>query len=286
MLHLLALLGVLTISFSAVFVRLAAVSPVTATFFRAIYAVPVLGVAWFFQRSTDRRTGRERGLAFGSGVVLAIDLDLWHESIALVGAGLSTVIANVQVVFVAAAAWILYGEKLSAPRVLLIGIVLAGVALSSGLGRPDAYGTRPVAGAVLAVLGGLAYAVFLLIYREANRPTGSSVGPLLDSTIGVAIGAVASIPFDPQFTLAPPHAAQLWLVLLAIGPQAIGWLLIGIALPKLPAIETSVLLVGQPVITVIWGVLLFSERLSAVQWIGSAVVLAGVAVLACRAEAR
>src|SRR5712691_11006425 len=124
MLHLLALLGVLTISFSAVFVRLAAVSPVTATFFRALYALPVLAIAWFLQRSTDRRARRERWLAFGSGLVLAIDLDLWHESIALVGAGLSTVIANVQVVFVAAAAWILYGEKVSAARVLLIGIAL------------------------------------------------------------------------------------------------------------------------------------------------------------------
>ena len=279
MLHLLALFGVLTISFSAVFVRLAAVSPVTATLFRAIYALPVLVVAWLFQRSTDARTHRERWMAFISGIVLAVDLDLWHEAIALVGAGLSTVIANVQVVFVAAAAWILYGEKLSAARVMLIGIVLGGVALSSGLGRPDAYGTRPVAGTVLAVLGGVAYAAFLLIYREANRPTGSGVGPLLDSTIGVAIGAVASIPFDPQFTLVPPRAAELWLVLLAIGPQAIGWLLIGIALPKLPAIEMSVLLVGQPVITVIWGVLFFREHLSVVQWIGSAVVLAGVAVL-------
>jgi drug/metabolite transporter (DMT)-like permease len=284
MLHLLALLGVLTISFSAVFVRLAAVSPVTAPFFRGIYALPVLAVAWFFQRANDNRTRRERWLALVSGVVLAIDLDLWHESIALVGAGLSTVIANVQVVFVAAAAWVLYGERLSARRVMLIGVVLAGVALSSGLGRPDAYGTRPVAGTVLAFLGGVAYAVFLLIYREANRPTGSSVGPLLDSTIGVALGAIASIPLDPGFTVMPPNPAQLWLALLAIGPQAIGWLLIGIALPKLPAIETSILLVGQPIITVIWGVLIFGEHLSTLQWIGSAIVLAGVAVLSIKRQ--
>jgi len=30
---------------------------------------------------------------------------------------------------------------------------------------------------------------------------------------------------------------------------------------------------------VIWGVLFFSERLSALQWIGSAIVLAGIAAL-------
>jgi len=285
--HLLALLGILIISFSAVFVRLAAVSPVTATFFRALYALPVLSAAWLFQRSRDARTRRERWLALASGLVLAVDLDLWHESIALLGAGLSTVVANVQVVFVAAAAWMLYGERLSAVRASLIGIVLIGVALSSGLGRPDAYGARPVLGAALAVLGGLAYAAFLLIYRRANRPTGSSVGPLLDSTIGTALGAIASVPFDPRFALVPPGTAQPWLTLLAVGPQAIGWLLIGAALPRLPAVETSVLLVGQPIVTLIWGVLIFGERLSVVQWLGSAIVLAGVAALsAMRREAR
>ena len=116
MLYLLALLGVLRISFSAIFVRLADVSPVTATFFRAAYAVPVSGrgvggAVAARRRGSAPRTPRERGLAFVSGLILAADLVLWHESIALVGAGLGTVIANVQVVFVALAAWALYGER-------------------------------------------------------------------------------------------------------------------------------------------------------------------------------
>ena len=39
------------------------------------------------------------------------------------------------------------------------------------------------------------------------------------------------------------------------------------------------LLLGQPVFAVIWGVLVFGERLSVLQWAGSAIVLAGVAAL-------
>jgi drug/metabolite transporter (DMT)-like permease len=275
-------LGVLSISFSAVFVRLAAVSPITATFYRAAYALPVLGTLWLVQRRHDRRPGRERWIAVASGVILAVDLNLWHESIALLGAGLGTVIANVQVVFVAVAAWFLYRERPSVGRVALIAVVLAGVTLSSGLGRHDAYGDRPVAGAMIGVLAGLSYAAFLLVYRAANRTAGPRSGPLLDSTAGMAIGALATVPLDPQFTLLPPASAQIWLVLLAIGSQVIGWLLIGTALPRLPAIETSVLLLGQPVFAVIWGVLIFRERLSALQWLGSAIVLAGVALLSAR----
>ena len=64
--------------------------------------------------------------------------------------------------------------------------------------------------------------------------------------------------------------------------QVLGWLCIGAALPRLPAVETSVLLLVQPVFAIVWGVLLFDERLSALQWAGSAIVLAGVGVLSAQ----
>ena len=282
MIHLLALLGVLSISFSAVFVRLAAVSPVTATFFRGAYAAPILLLVWISQRARDRRGSRERWLAIASGLILALDLNLWHESIALVGAGLGTVIANVQVVFVAAAAWLLYGERPSPARIVTIAVVFGGVVLTSGLARHDAYGAQPVAGAVIGVIAGFTYAAFLLVYRHANRTPGPRSGPLLDSTIGMMAGALACAVFDPHFTFAPGLQADRWLVLLAVGSQVIGWLLIGTALPRLPVVETSVLLLGQPVFAVIWSVLIFGERLSLLQWAGAAIVLAGVAVLSLR----
>jgi drug/metabolite transporter (DMT)-like permease len=283
MLHLIALLGVLSISFSAVFVRLAAVSPVTSTFYRGAYAAPILVVIWLIERSADRRRARERWFAIGSGLVLAVDLALWHESIALVGAGLGTVIANVQVVFVAAAAWLLFGERPTSGRIVLIAVVLGGVVLTSGLARHDAYGSRPVAGAVVGVIAGLFYAVFLLVYREANATPGPRSGPLMDCTLGMVVGALACAVVDRHFSFTPGRAAHLWLALLAVGSQVIGWLLIGRALPELPAIETSILLLGQPIFAVIWGVLFFDEQLSALQWVGSAIVLAGVATLSFQA---
>jgi drug/metabolite transporter (DMT)-like permease len=164
-------------------------------------------------------------------------------------------------------------------RVLTIAVVLGGVVLTSGQARHDAYGAQPVTGAIVGLLAAVVYAAFILLYRDANRTPGPRSGPLLDSTVGMVVGALASSILDPHFTFTPGPTAMLWLVLLAIGSQVIGWLLIGLALPRLPVVETSVLLLGQPVFTVIWGVLLFDERLSVLQWTGSAIVLGGVAVL-------
>jgi drug/metabolite transporter (DMT)-like permease len=282
MIHLLALVGVLTISFSAIFVRLAAVSPVTATFYRAAYALPILVLIWLAQRRADRRSARERWLALASGLILAVDLALWHESIALVGAGLGTVVANVQVVFVGIAAWLLFGERITQTRVVTIVVVLGGVALTSGLARHDAYGSNPVAGVVIGLVAGVCYSAFILVYREANRTPGPASGPLMDSTIGMIAGALACAVFDRHFSFGVGRAAHLWLALLAVGSQVVGWLLIGQALPSLPAVEMSILLLGQPIFTVLWGVVLFDERLSALQWLGCAVVLGGVATLSIR----
>ena len=48
------------------------------------------------------------------------------------------------------------------------------------------------------------------------------------------------------------------------------------------ALETSVIIVLQPMLALIWARLLFSEDLSVVQWAGVAVVLGGVLTLAIR----
>lgn len=279
MTHFLALLGVLSISFSAVFIRLARVSPVAATFYRAAYALPVLAVIVLASRGRDARARRERLLAFMSGLFLAADLDIWHQSIALVGAGLGTVIPNVQIVFVAIVAWMQHGERPSGRTIAMIAVVLFGVALTSGLARSDAYGTRPGEGVALGVAAGLCYAIFLIVFRASNRSLAPPAGPLLDATVGTAVGALLSAGFDPGFTLAVSGQAHLWLVALALVSQVLGWLFIATALPRLPAVETSVLLLVQPVFAIAWGVMFFAERLSSLQWVGSAIVLVGVAVL-------
>ena len=144
MTRLTGLAGIAIISFSAIFVRLAEVSPTTAAFFRAAYAIPALFLIWMVIRHRDRRDSRSRWLAFASGILLAIDLSFWHQAIAWIGAGLGTVLGNTQVVFVGVAAWILHKERPSQFTLVTIPIVFLGVVLISGLGDPGAYGTNPL----------------------------------------------------------------------------------------------------------------------------------------------
>ena len=286
MTRLAALLGVLSISFSAIFVRLADVSPTTAAFFRAAYAIPVLFLLWRLVHGQDYRSNESRAAAFASGLFLAMDLASWHQSIGLIGAGLATVLANVQVVFVGVVAWAIYRERPTGLALFTIPAVFGGVALMSGLGRPDAYGDDPLRGVVFGLLSAVAYALFLLVFRASNRGLAPSAGPLLDATVGTAVGSLFLGLFDPGFDLGISWPAHGWLLALALVVQTGGWLFIAAALPRLPALETSVMLLFQPMATVLWGTLIFAEQLSVLQWAGVALVLGGVGALTLRGSVK
>src|SRR5438067_5225711 len=96
-----AMLGAVAIAFSSILVRLSHASPSTAAIFRCAYALPILGLlVWIEKRRCGSRTWRERRAGLLAGIFFAADLLLWHHSIGDVGAGLATVLANIQVVLV------------------------------------------------------------------------------------------------------------------------------------------------------------------------------------------
>ena len=85
---------------------------------------------------------------------------------------------------------------------------------------------------------------------------------------------------------APTWPAHGWILALALPAQAFAWLFISFALPRLPALETSVILLLQPVGAIVWAYLIFEERLSVVQWIGAGIVLGEILILRWNGSAR
>ncbi len=277
MTHLAAIFGVLVISFSAIFVRLAGVTPDTAAFFRSLYALPVLILLWLGIDRTKRPV-KLRGLAFASGVILGLDLAFWHRAIDWIGAGLATVLGNSQVIFVGLAAWLLHREQPRQSLYFSVPLAFLGMALVSGLNQPEAYGSNPLRGTLFGVFTGITYAAFLLLFRASMRERPSPVGPFLDATVGCTLATGAIGWMAGGLDLAWSWPAHGWLIALALGSQVVGWLFIAYALSRLPAVETSLLLLVQPMATVLWASILFAEDLSRLQWLGVVLVLSGVAL--------
>lgn len=275
-----ALTGAVLISFSAIFFALSETSPITGAFFRLAYALPALFIIWWLRRNQDKRPTQRRWFAVGAGLALGADVFTWHTSIEFIGAGLATLLANTAVVFVALGAWVILGERPRNATMVAIPVILFGVALISGLGQGDAFGSNPVQGTILALLAAVFYATFLLAFRHSNDEKAPAAGPLMEATIGgalttLAIGIIGS-GIDFGFSW-PAHG---WLLALALGAQVTAWLMIAYALPRLPAVETATIILIQPALTMLWGAIIFGERPSALQISGAVIVLAGVAFVA------
>lgn len=269
--------GAACIASSATLVRLADVEPATAATFRCLYALPVLGMLLLREdRRYGTRPSRERWLAATAGVFFALDLVLWHHAIAAVGAGIGTVLGNLQVVVVGFLAWWLLGERPGRRLLLAVPVVLVGVVLISGVVGSGAYGDNPGLGVLFGVGTSIAYAGFLLLLRHGSRDLRRSAGPLFDATAVSVVVCVALGPVSGGVDLVPHWPAHGWLLLLALTSQVVGWLLIAVSLPRVPAALTSVVLLLQPVASVALSAAVLDERPSPLQLLGCAIVLGGV----------
>ena len=279
-------LGALVIAFSAILVDLANVTPATAAVWRCAYALPVLGLmAWSEHRRFGPRSARERWLAAAAGVLFAVDIMVWHYAIRDVGAGLATVLGNLQVVVVPFLALAVLGERV--PRSILIALppVCGGVLLVSGALEDGAYGANPARGALLGIATGLAYAAYLLVQRQGSMDLRRPAGALFEMSF---VAAVLSLAFGLAIgvdDLAPTWPSAGWLITLALTSQVVGWLLSTFSLPRLPAAMTSMILTIQPIASVGLGAVLLGQDPSVLQLCGVAFILGGVISVAVRRRA-
>ncbi|MEA2268197.1 MAG: hypothetical protein QOD55_681 [Solirubrobacteraceae bacterium] len=276
-----AVAGALTIAFSSILVRLSETAPSTSAIFRCLYALPLLALlAWREDRRLGPRPARDRRLALVAGVFLGVDLLCWHRSIADIGAGLSTVLANLQVAAVPLLAWAVLGERPGRRVLMALPVVLVGILLISGALEQGAYGRDPAAGALFGVLTGLAYAVFILVLRHGSAGRRPPAGPLFDVTVAATATTLAGGLLVGDADLVPAWPAHGWLITLALTSQVLGWLLISVSLPRLPAAIASMLLTVQPVASMLLAAALFRESPTVLQVAGVAALLAGLVTVA------
>jgi drug/metabolite transporter (DMT)-like permease len=282
-----AMLGAIAIAFSSILVRLSHASPSTAAIFRCAYALPFLGLlVWLENRRHGTRAWADRRWAVASGVFFAADLIMWHHSIGEIGAGLATVLANIQVVLVPLVAWAVLSERPGRQVVAALPLALLGVVLISGVLEHGAYGRDPTRGTVFGLGAGVAYVGFLLLLRHGGSDLRRPAGALFDATAVATVLCVIAGLVIGDARLVPVWPGAGWLIVLALTSQVLGWLLITSSLPRLPAAHTSLLLTIQPVGSVALAALIFSESPSVVQVLGVALVLVALMTATYRLRGR
>lgn len=226
--------GALCIASSAIVMQLAGSSAVADALFRCLFALPVLAV---LARREQRRgaptmASRARWMARGAGVLLAVDLVVWSHSISAVGAGLATVLGNLQVVILAGLAWVLLGERPRRSLLLALPLLLGGVVLVAGLVGHRSIGHSPLAGVAYGAAASLLYSGYILVLRQAmpsgrrpepGLPVRAAVAqPLYQATVGAPVTSAVLALILPGFRIGPLWPALGWLAVLALTSQVLG----------------------------------------------------------------
>lgn len=267
-------IGVLALSFSAMFVRWAdAPGPVTA-FYRMFFSIPLLA-PFVLRRKSENNVVCSKNLVFPlmAGVFTALDLALWTTALFFTTAANATLLGNTAPLWVALGTWLILKQKLTSTFWRGLVVTLAGAVLI--MGTDFILHPRFGIGDVMAVFTGFFYGGYFL-FTERSR---AHFNPIQHIWI-VGIGAGLSL-FIINILLGNPltgYDTQTWIVFLstAVVSQLIGYMALAYALGHLPASIVAPTMVLQPVVTAILAIPLLGEIPTVWQGVGGAIALIGI----------
>ena len=190
-----------------------------------------------------------------------------------VDAGTAAMLVNIGPILIAVLAGLVLGEGFP-PRLLggmaiaFAGVIVIGSATSDG-------GATPSWGALLCLVAAIGYAVGVV----AQKPVLTRVSTLQVTWLACTFGAIVCLPFAGILAGELPDApgsAIVWMLWLAIGPMALGFLTWGYALARTTAGRMGSMTYLVPPIAILLGWLLLDETPPGLALAGGALCLAGV----------
>ncbi|MFF0457658.1 DMT family transporter [Nocardia africana] len=266
--------GALAVSSSSVFIALSHARPEVSTFYRCALAMPVLvAVAWREGRRGGWLTLPDWWVALACGAFFAADMVWWGAAILEVGAGLSTVLVNVQVIVVPMIAYLVDREKPGRIMIFALPLMMCGVAAAGGVLEHHTAGSATLRGAAHAIAAGVCYSGFLFLLRRAGLRGRTR------QTYTVAVGVAALVAagvlgFRMSIAvLAVDRPALGWLLATAVSGQVIGWLLVALCAPRLSSASGAALLLLTPVGSLALSAIVLHEHPSLIQITGCVLIL-------------
>lgn len=271
------IIGAVLISFTGVWVKVAHVEPNVSAFYRVFIGGVALLIAALYRRELRWPGSRHLLLSLLCGLLLALDLWLYHFSIRYIGPGLGTIIPNFQVFILAAVGILFLKEPLRLIYLFCLPLAFVGLYMIVGVNWFQLGPTYRI-GIIYGLAAAVCYAGFLLSLRQlqADQMGTSFFYVLMMVTLTTAAFLGTQMVYKGDSFQIPD--LQSWLVLLALGllSHTVGWLLITNALPKIRASFSGLILLLQPALAFVWDVLFFQRPTNMLNWLGVVVALVAI----------
>jgi drug/metabolite transporter (DMT)-like permease len=271
-----ALLGAaLAMSISPTLVRLSDVGPFASAFWRVALALPLL---WAWMRAAETPAARAAAARFTlptilAGFSFAGDLFFWHLAARHTTIANATFFATTAPIWVVVFGWLLLGQRVERA-------VLAGLALCIGGGaalvvQSFAFDPGRLPGDAFGIVTGIFFGLYFLAVRAARgRASAARVTFELTLVTAVVLGGVA-FAFEPRIL---PHSPSGWPILAALAfvSHSAGQGLLSVALGRLPAAFSSLVIFLEAVAAAVFAWIVLGEPVTPVQAVGGLVIVAGI----------
>ena len=268
-------IGAFAMGASPIFVRLADVGPFASAFWRCALALPFLAL-WALSEPKETRAmlSTDRAVIL-SGLFFAGDLFFWHLSILATTVANATFIATMAPVWVAFGAWAVFREKISQSNFLGLALCLIGGAAL--IGQSYSFAPERLIGDGYALITSLFFGLYMLAVSNARTRMKIGAGSLafMSAVVTCIVLFVIAMLFETNFM---PRSLNGWLTLLslAIVSQVIGQGLLAVALGRLPATFSSLVIFLEAVGAAALGWLVLNESLGHLQLLGGMLILLGI----------
>jgi drug/metabolite transporter (DMT)-like permease len=253
--------GAICISFAAIFVKWLgedALGPTAIGFWRTLMGGVILFLMAIIGGKKLTMSRPIFGFALVAGFIFFLDLFFWHRSILYSGAGMATILANTQVFATAVLGFLIFRERI---------------------------GIRFIIAAISAMIG-IVYASYIITVKRAgqreNFPDYLTFMAWTSMFSALFLGVAALL--EPSPALPPDLTSWAILFLLALVAQALGWWAISNSLRKIPASRAGLILLLQPTLATVWGIIFFAEYLHYLQVIGAIITLTAIYVGSLRRQ--
>lgn len=214
-----------------------------------------------------------------AGGFLALHFALWIASLSRTTVASSVVLVTASPVFVAAASYVLFKERLRRETFLGIAVCAAG-ALLIGYGGWS-IGGDALFGNLLALLAALAMAAYLLIGRRVRRRASLlAYSTAVFSTAAVLLLGAMCVWRIPFSGYSPMTYAMV--LLLALVPQLLGHMSLNWALRFLPATMVTVAVLGEPVGASALAFVVLGEPPTMLEILGAMLIFLGIGIAFAR----
>lgn len=282
--YLVLVVGIFAVSFASIFIRWGqeeSVSSLVLAAARLTVASAVLTPLVLARHRHELRALRPNDLKWAliSGLVLGLHFATWISSLEFTAVVNSVTLVTTNPLWVALLAPFLLGEKLSRGALAGLALALAGgilVSLNGSAGDPPTR-SDPLLGNSLALFGAVMAALYFIIGRRLRAHLSVIVYIWLVYS-AAAIFLLAVVAITGQQVGGLSSEAYLWMLLMGLIPQLIGHSAFNYALGFLPAAFVSLAVLGEPLGSGALAMVLLKEWPTALQLVGAALILSGIAL--------